>query len=85
MTCPMSLAGPWLLAIPHYLALAALAVGAMFAFLGRFCPVLVTGKYLQGIRDYLVASFGYGSGSRLLHEAYAGMLTDRYPPFWLTA
>ena len=71
----------WLLAIPHYLVLAALAIGAVFAFLGGFFAVLVTGEYPQSIRDYLVAVFGYG----LRVEAYAGLLTDTYPPFRLTA
>jgi hypothetical protein len=75
----MSPAGPWLLAIPHYLVPAALAPGVMFAFLGGFCAVPVTGEYPQGIRDYLVAVFGCG----LRVEAYAGLLTDTYPPFGL--
>ena len=39
------------------------------------------GEYPQGIRDYLVAVFGYG----FRVEAYAGLLTDTYPPFRLTA
>jgi Domain of unknown function (DUF4389) len=72
---------PWLLAIPHYLVLAALAAGAMFASADRFCAVLVTGEYPQAIQDYLVAVFGCG----LRAEAYAGLLTDTYPPFGLTA
>jgi hypothetical protein len=53
----------------------------VFAFLGGFFAVLVTGEYPQGIRDYLVAVFGYG----FRVEAYAGLLTDTYPPFRLTA
>ena len=69
----------WFLAIPHYLVLAALAVGAFFAFLGGFFAVLFTGEYPDGIRDFIVGVYRYG----LRVEAYAGLLTDAYPPFRL--
>jgi Domain of unknown function (DUF4389) len=71
----------WFLAIPHYLVLAVLAIGALFAFLGGFFTVLVTGDYPEGIRDFLVSVYRYA----LRVEAYAGLLTDAYPPFRLAA
>lgn len=71
----------WFLAIPHYLVLAVLAIGALFAFLGGFFAVLVTGDYPEGIRDFLVSVYRYA----LRVEAYAGLLTDAYPPFRLAA
>jgi len=67
----------WLLAFPHYLVLAALAIGGVFAFIWSFFAVLVTGEYPEGIRDYLVGVYRYA----LRVEAYVGLLTDTYPPF----
>jgi hypothetical protein len=67
----------WLLAVPHYLVLLVLAIGAVFAFLGSFFAVLFTGEYPEGIRDYLVGVYRYA----LRVEAYVGLLTDMYPPF----
>ncbi len=69
----------WLLAIPHYLVLFALGIGAFAGFLGGFFAVLVTGEYPEGIRDFLVGVYRYA----LRVEAYAGLLTDTYPPFRL--
>jgi hypothetical protein len=53
----------------------------MFAFLGQVLRGASHRRISAGIRDYLVAVFGYG----LRVEAYAGLLTDSYPPFRLTA
>jgi hypothetical protein len=69
----------WLLAIPHYLVLFMLGLGAVFAFLGGFFTVLFTGEYPAGIRDFLVGVYRYA----FRVEAYAGLLTDTYPPFRL--
>jgi Domain of unknown function (DUF4389) len=71
----------WFLAIPHYLVLAVLAVGAVLAFLGGFFTVLVTGQYPGGLRNFLVGAYRYA----LRVEAYVGLLTDAYPPFHLAA
>jgi Domain of unknown function (DUF4389) len=71
----------WLLAIPHYIVLALLAIGAFFAFLASFVVVLVTGDYPAGIRGFIV---GY-SRYVLRVQAYVGLLTDEYPPFRLAA
>jgi hypothetical protein len=71
----------WLLAVPHYLVLAVLAIGGVFAFIWSFFVVLVTGEYPEGIRDYLVGVYRYA----LRVEAYVGLLTDTYPPFDLAS
>jgi len=70
----------WLLAIPHYVVLVVLAIGAVFAVLGGLLAVLVTGEYPEGIRNFLLGVYRYG----LRVEAYVGLLTDTYPPFRLT-
>lgn len=70
----------WLLAIPHYIVLAVLAVGAIFAILIAWFAVLFTGRYPQGLFDYVVGVGRWG----LRVQAYAILLvTDRYPPFSL--
>jgi Domain of unknown function (DUF4389) len=71
----------WLLAFPHYLVLAALAIAAMFVAIAGFFTVLITGEYPQALRDFLVGVYRYSV--RVL--AYAGLLTDQYPPFSLQA
>ena len=70
----------WLLAIPHFLVLLVLSVGAFFAVLFAWFAILVTGRYPRGLFDYVV-----GVGRWWLRvEAYAFLLvTDRYPPFSL--
>jgi hypothetical protein len=70
----------WFLAIPHYLVVIALTVAGCFAFLGSLFAVLVTGRYPQGIRDFIIGVYRY----TLRVEAYVGLLTDTYPPFRLT-
>ena len=67
----------WLLAIPHYLVLFVLSIGAVFAFVGSFFAVVFTGEYPDGLRNYLVGVYRYA----LRVEAYVGLLTDQYPPF----
>lgn len=70
----------WFLAIPHYLALFVLSLGAFFVGIGAFFAVLFTGKYPPGMRSYLVGVNRWNL--RVL--AYAGFLRDEYPPFTLS-
>ncbi|MBM3134082.1 MAG: DUF4389 domain-containing protein [Chloroflexi bacterium] len=70
----------WLLAIPHYVVLAFLAVGAVFAVLIAWFAILFTGQYPRSLFDYVVGVGRWG----LRVNAYAFLLvTDRYPPFSL--
>jgi hypothetical protein len=70
----------WLLAIPHYVVLLVLSVGAFFAVVIAWFAILFTGRYPRGLFDYVL-----GVGRWWLRvEAYAFLLvTDRYPPFSL--
>ena len=70
----------WLLAIPHFIVLAFLAIGAFFAVVIAWFAILATGRYPRGLFDFVV-----GVGRWCLRvDAYAFLLvTDRYPPFSL--
>ena len=70
----------WLLAIPHYVVLMFLFIGAFFAVVIAWFAILFTGRYPKGLFDYVV---GVGRWA-LRVDAYAFLLvTDRYPPFSL--
>ena len=70
----------WLLAFPHYIALALLWIGAVVAIVAAWFAILITGRYPEGLFAYVV---GVGRWS-LRVSAYAFLLvTDRYPPFSL--
>ena len=70
----------WFLAIPHYIVLAFLAIGAFFAVIFAWFAILFTGRYPQGLFDYVVGVSRWA----LRVQAYAFLLvTDGYPPFAL--
>jgi hypothetical protein len=70
----------WFLAIPHYIVLAFLAIGAVFAIVIAWFAILFTGRYPRALFDYVVGVGRWG----LRVQAYAFLLvTDRYPPFSL--
>jgi hypothetical protein len=70
----------WLLAIPHYLILIVLSIGAFFAVVIAWFAILFTGRYPRALFDYVVGVARWW----LRVEAYAVLLvTDRYPPFSL--
>ncbi len=70
----------WLLAIPHYVVLSVLWIGAALAIVVAWFAILITGRYPKPLFDYVV---GVGRWS-LRVSAYAFLLvTDRYPPFSL--
>jgi hypothetical protein len=70
----------WLLAIPHYIVLFFLSIGAFLAAIFAWFVILFTGRYPPAIFDYI-------EGVLRWHNrvgAYAFLLiTDRYPPFRL--
>ena len=72
----------WLLAIPHYVVLFFLTVGAFFAVVIAWFAILFTGRYPDGLFTYVV-------GVMRWHNRVAGyaflLVTDRYPPFSLSA
>jgi hypothetical protein len=70
----------WLLAIPHYIVLAFLILGAIGASIIAWFAILFTGEYPRALFDYVV---GVGRWA-LRVSAYAFLLTtDQYPPFSL--
>jgi len=70
----------WFLAIPHYIVLAFLVIGAFFAIVIAWFAILFTGRYPRGLFDFVVGVGRWG----LRVQAYAMLLvTDRYPPFSL--
>lgn len=71
----------WFLAIPHYVVLVVLTVAALFAVIIAWFAILITGRYPQGLFNFVV-----GVGRWWLRvQAYAFLLiTDRYPPFSLS-
>lgn len=70
----------WILALPHYIVLGILAIGAVLATIIAWFAILFTGRYPKSLFDYVV---GVGRWS-LRVNAYAFLLTtDKYPPFSL--
>jgi roadblock/LC7 domain-containing protein len=70
----------WLLAVPHYIVLVFLALGAVVAVIIAWFAILFTGRYPRSLFDYVVGVGRWG----LRVQAYAVLLvTDRYPPFSL--
>ena len=71
----------WLLAIPHYIVLFFLGVLAVIAVVVAWFAILFTGRYPNGLFDFVVGVGRWG----LRVQAYSFLLvTDRYPPFRLT-
>jgi hypothetical protein len=68
----------WLLAIPHYIVLFFLWIGAVVCVVIAWFAILFTGRYPQGLFEYVVGVQRWS----LRVSAYAFLLvTDQYPPF----
>jgi hypothetical protein len=72
----------WFLAIPHYIVLAFLGIAALVCVVIAWFAILFTGRYPRGLFDFVVGVGRWG----VRVSAYAFLLvTDRYPPFSLSA
>ena len=70
----------WFLAIPHYLVLIVLGIGAVAAVVAAWFAILFSGRYPRALFEYVEGVLRWQN--RVL--AYAALLvTDRYPPFSL--
>jgi hypothetical protein len=68
-----------ILALPQFIVLAVLGFAAGVAALIAFFAVLFTGRWPDGLRDFVVKVFRWS----LRVQAYFLLLTDVYPPFAL--
>jgi hypothetical protein len=72
----------WLLAIPHYIVLFFLSIAAFVCVVIAWFAILFTGRYPRGLFDFVL---GVGRwGNRVVAYAFV-LVTDRYPPFRLSA
>jgi roadblock/LC7 domain-containing protein len=69
----------WLLAIPHYIVLVFLFIGVIFVKIVTFFAVIFTGRYPEGLRDYVVGVFRWATRV----NTYVFFMHDVYPPFSL--
>lgn len=71
----------WLLAIPHYIVLFFLGIGALVAVIVAWFAILITGTYPRGLFGFVVGVFRWSN--RVAGYAFA-LVTDEYPPFRLS-
>lgn len=71
----------WLLAVPHYIALAVLGLAGVVVWLWALGAIVVTGRYPRAAFDYLLGLLRWSW--RLLYYLYNAGATDAYPPFTL--
>jgi hypothetical protein len=70
----------WFLAIPHYIILWFLSIGAIVCVIIAWFAIVFTGRYPRSLFDYVVGVNRWA----LRVSAYAFLLiTDQYPPFSL--
>src|SRR5919108_380703 len=70
----------WLLAVPHYVVLLFLGVGALFAVIAAWFAILFTGVYPHSLFAYVVGVLRWTN--RVNGYAFT-LITDQYPPFSL--
>ena len=71
----------WLLAIPHYVVLFFLYVGALLAIVAAWFAILFSGSYPRSLFDFVVGVLRWTN--RVNGYAFA-LVTDQYPPFSLS-
>jgi hypothetical protein len=72
----------WILAIPHYIVLFFLWIAMIVVVIIAWFAILFTGRYPRGMFDFIEGVLRWGQRV----AAYAFLLvTDRYPPFSLSA
>ncbi len=69
----------WLLAIPHFIVLLFLFIGAYVALVIAFFAILFTKQFPRGLFDFIVGIHRWN----LRVSVYTGLLRDEYPPFSL--
>jgi len=71
----------WFLAIPHYIVLFFLSIGALVAVIVAWFAIIFTGRYPENLFRYVVGVIRWSNRV----TAYAFLLvTDEYPPFQLS-
>ncbi len=72
----------WALAIPHFIVLFFLSIGAFFAVVIAWFAILFTGRYPRGLFDFVLGVLRWWN--RVIAYAFV-LVTDEYPPFRLGA
>jgi hypothetical protein len=72
----------WLLALPHYLVLVVLGLGAILAVIVAWFAILFTTRYPRTLFDFMEGVLRWHN--RVVGYAFI-LATDRYPPFTLAA
>ncbi|MDQ6713159.1 MAG: DUF4389 domain-containing protein, partial [Candidatus Dormibacteraeota bacterium] len=71
----------WFLAIPHYIVLFFLGIGALGAVIVAWFAIIFTGRYPENLFRFVVGVIRWSNRV----TAYAFLLvTDEYPPFRLS-
>jgi hypothetical protein len=71
----------WFLAIPHYVVLLFLNIGALIAAVVAWFAILFTGRYPRGLFNFVAGVLRWNN--RVAAYAFV-LVTDRYPPFRLS-
>jgi len=70
----------WLLAVPHYVVLFFLWIGALVSIVIAWFAILFTGTYPRSLFNYVVGVLRWNN--RVMAYAFT-LVTDQYPPFSL--